>query len=168
MTQPHRFPSAVIDELLRSGAMARVSPDRPGAEEYLRQASRHLASAQQLDRALDPIGAFNLVYEAIRKCGSAILLNEGLRATGGDGGHKNIGVALDDQLGRSAWLRPGMFRLFVRIRNAGAYGSRGGRAGPTAGRRRRPRRGDAAPGAGRQTARPHAGLLNRPDLTPAC
>ncbi|MDQ1292220.1 MAG: hypothetical protein QG608_97, partial [Actinomycetota bacterium] len=74
-----------IDELLASGRLTRVTPNREYADLLLIQSRAHLTSSQAiLDD--DPAGAFALVYDAARKALTAILVNQGLR-TGGSGAH---------------------------------------------------------------------------------
>lgn len=89
----------VIDRLLQESRLTRVAANRALAEDYLRQARQHLVSAQEL-HASDPEGAFQLAYDAARKALAAILVNQGLRASG-EGSHVTIHQAVSAQLGPS-------------------------------------------------------------------
>lgn len=77
-----------VDQLLHDGRLTRVAPNRALADDYLRQARQHLVSARSLG-ADDPEGAFQLAYDAARKSLSAILVNQGLRASG-NGAHITV------------------------------------------------------------------------------
>ena len=56
----------VVDGLLATSRLTRVTPNREYADLLLRQARAHLVSAQTIVGA-DPAGAFALVYDAARK-----------------------------------------------------------------------------------------------------
>ena len=110
-----------IDDMLRAGQLERVSASRDHADKLLAQARAHLALAATAEAAdLDPVGAYQLVYDAARKALSAILENQGLRATS-RGGHiavlDAVRAQLDPPIG--ATLRP--FDRMRRMRNEAEY-----------------------------------------------
>ncbi|MEY2847786.1 MAG: hypothetical protein RI885_451 [Actinomycetota bacterium] len=112
MTFRWRAGRAVIDRLLKEGRLERVPPNRELAEEYLKQSVAHLATSR-LAAGTDPVGEFQLAYDAARKALAAILVNQGLRPTS-KGGHVVIERAALAQLGESlrdvvkpfSWMRP--------------------------------------------------------------
>ena len=87
---------AEIEQLIASGSLERVAPDRALADLMLDEARRHLASSTITIDA-DPTGSFALAYDASRKALAAILENQGLRATT-KGGHRAIEDAVRAQL----------------------------------------------------------------------
>ena len=103
---------AVIDRLLAEGRLERVLANRQLADEYLRQASAHLATSR-LAAGTDAVGEFQLAYDAARKALAAILVNQGIRPTS-KGGHVVVERAAFAQLGAShqeiikpfSWMRP--------------------------------------------------------------
>lgn len=99
---------ADIDRLLSRGQLTRVTANRTLADDYLRQARQHESSAATLLQA-DPEGAFQLAYDAARKSLAAILVNQGLRASGA-GAHITTYEAVRAQLGGSA---PDVFNHFT-------------------------------------------------------
>jgi hypothetical protein len=112
---------ARIDGMLATGQLERVTASREHAERLLAQARAHLALATSGDSAdLDPIGAYQLLYDASRKALSAVLENQGLRATS-RGGHVAVLDAVRAQLDppMGAALRP--FDRMRRMRNAAEY-----------------------------------------------
>jgi len=112
---------ARIDGMLAAGQLERVSASREHAERLLAQARAHLALATAGSSAdLDPIGAYQLLYDASRKALSAVLENQGLRATS-RGGHVAVLDAVRAQLDppMGAALRP--FDRMRRMRNAAEY-----------------------------------------------
>lgn len=100
-----------IEGMLTRGELERVPASRQHADLLLSQAHRHVESAQAI-AASDSAGAYQLMYDAARKALSAILENQGLRATS-RGGH----IAVLDAV--SAQLDPPLgtiFRPFDRLR----------------------------------------------------
>jgi hypothetical protein len=99
----------------------RVPASRQHADTLVEQGGRHLAAAQTI-ASIDPTGAYQLIYDAARKAFSAVLENQGLRATS-TGGHIAVRDAvlaqLDPPLG--AILRP--FDRLRRRRNDAEYPS---------------------------------------------
>ena len=115
-----------LNAMLRDGTLERVSPSRQQADALLDQARRHLKTAD-LAADDDPVGAYQLVYDAARKALCAILENEGLRATS-RGGHvvvlEAVSAQLDPPLGQV--LRP--FDRMRRRRNDAEYPKRDGQS----------------------------------------
>lgn len=109
---------ADIEQLLDAGRLTRVTASRELADQYLESARRHLASARSLAES-DPEGAFQLAYDCARKSLAAILLNQGLRASG-EGAHATIQQAVAAQLGGSDLIRD-RFGWLRRERNLNEY-----------------------------------------------
>jgi hypothetical protein len=110
-----------IDGMLAAGQLERVTASREHADRLLAQARAHVALATTGQSAdLDPVGAYQLLYDAARKALSAVLENQGLRATS-RGGHiavlDAVRTQLDPPLG--AALRP--FDRMRRTRNESEY-----------------------------------------------
>ncbi len=110
---------AVIDAMLASRDLERVTASAGLADELIRQAGAHLASAHRIADD-DPVGAFQLLYDAARKALCAVLENQGIRATS-RGGHiavlEAVAAQLDPPLGKI--LRP--FDRLRRQRNDAEY-----------------------------------------------
>jgi HEPN domain-containing protein len=68
------------------------------ARRILTEAARHVSSAQLLATTDDTAAAFVTGYDAARKAISAMLAVQGLRARGGDGGHRVLGELMQAQL----------------------------------------------------------------------
>jgi len=110
-----------IQNMIKNGQLERVPPSRDHAEKLLAQARAHLRLAATGDAPeIDPVGAYQLVYDAARKALAAILENQGLRATS-RGGHIAVLDALKAQLDppMGAVLRP--FDRMRRMRNEAEY-----------------------------------------------
>lgn len=111
-----------IDGMLSRGELERVPPSRERADLLLTQAHQHVKSAEAV-MAVDPTGAYQLLYDAARKALCGVLENQGLRATS-RGGHIAVVDALtaqfDPPLG--GVLRP--FDRMRRRRNEAEYPSR--------------------------------------------
>lgn len=75
-----------IEFLVGRGRLEHVRASPANARFLLGEARRHLASGAAL-AATDVSLAFLAVYDAARKALTAILAVQGLRASGGDGGH---------------------------------------------------------------------------------
>ena len=88
-----------LDELVAEGAIERVVPDPETARIELEQARRHIESAAQIAER-DPVAAFAICYDAIRKTLSAHMRDRGYRVASGRGHHARIGryamAAVDD------------------------------------------------------------------------
>ncbi|GAA4589340.1 hypothetical protein GCM10023194_43320 [Planotetraspora phitsanulokensis] len=110
---------ALVEGMLSRGEVERVAASRAQADELLDQARKHMATAR-LAMESDPIGAYQLLYDASRKALCAVLENQGLRA-GSRGGHIAVYEAviaqLDPPLGQN--LRP--FDRMRRRRNEAEY-----------------------------------------------
>jgi hypothetical protein len=110
-----------IDGMLERGELERVPASRNHADVLIRQADGHLASARTI-AASDATGAYQLLYDAARKALTAVLENQGLRATS-RGGHiavlDAVSAQLDPPLG--GILRP--FDRMRRRRNQAEYPS---------------------------------------------
>lgn len=110
-----------LDGMITRGELERIPASRDHADVLLRQARQHLDSARAI-AAADPVGAYQLLYDAARKALAAVLENEGLRVTS-RGGHiavrEAVSAQLDPPLG--AVLRP--FDRLRRRRNQAEYPS---------------------------------------------
>src|SRR5205814_10054823 len=109
--------------MLSRGELERVPPGRDHADLLLPHAHQHLKSAEAVI-AIDPTGAYQLLYDAARKALGSVLENQGLRATS-RGGHiavlDAVSAQLDPPLG--GVLRP--FDRLRRRRNQAEYPSAG-------------------------------------------
>lgn len=103
---------AVVDSLIQTKRLARVPANRELASEYILQAKAHLTTSASAD-GKDPVGEFQLAYDAARKALASILINQGLRPTS-LGGHiavyDAVRAQLDPPLGDAfrpfSWMRP--------------------------------------------------------------
>lgn len=95
-----------IDRMLAAGELERVQASREHADRLVRQARRHLDSAETTCDS-DPEGAYDTLYDAGRKALWAILATQGLRPTR-RGGHlaayHAVKAQLDPPMGQQ--LRP--------------------------------------------------------------
>lgn len=108
-----------VDKLLAERKLTRVAANRPLADGYLRQARQHVGSARTLI-GTDAEGAFQLAYDAARKSLAAVLVNQGLRASGA-GAHATTYESVRAQLGQAA---PAVFQHFTwmrKLRNTTEY-----------------------------------------------
>jgi hypothetical protein len=87
---------AEIEGMIARGEIERVPASRQHADLLLAQAHDHLHAAQAIV-AIDPVGAYQLLYDGARKALSAVLENQGLRATS-RGGHIAVLDAVSAQL----------------------------------------------------------------------
>lgn len=111
-----------VNAMLQRGEIDRVVGDLTNVHELLSIAPKHLASAEMLI-ATDPVGAYSMLYDGVRKSLAAILLAQGLRATTG-GGHIAIERVVLAQFTKpppSAAFRP--FSRMRVTRHNGEYGS---------------------------------------------
>jgi hypothetical protein len=108
-----------VDGMIVRGELERIPASREHTDVLMDQAALHLASAKAIAEA-DPVGAYQLLYDAARKALSAVLENQGLRATS-RGGHiavlDAVVAQLDPPLGQV--LRP--FDRMRRRRNQAEY-----------------------------------------------
>ena len=88
-----------LNELVAEGAIERVPADPETARVELDQARLHVGSAAQIAER-DPVAAFAVAYDAIRKALAAHGRHRGYRVTKGKGHHWRIGryaiAAIDD------------------------------------------------------------------------
>ena len=88
-----------LDELVATGVIELVDADPETALIELGQAQRHVASAAEIAER-DPVAAFALGYDAIRKSLSAHMRAHGYRVTKGAGHHARTAryarAAIDD------------------------------------------------------------------------
>lgn len=110
-----------IDGMLAAGQLERVTASREHADRLLAQARAHLTLATTAQSAdLDPIGAYQLLYDAARKALSAVLENQGLRSTS-RGGHIAVLDALRAQLDPPLGATLRSFDRMRRTRNESEY-----------------------------------------------
>jgi hypothetical protein len=102
---------AALDGMIARGEIERVPASREHADRLVAQADQHVRAAEAIV-AIDPTGAYQLLYDAARKALNAVLENQGLRATS-RGGHiavlDAVAAQLDPPLG-------GILKPFDRLR----------------------------------------------------
>jgi hypothetical protein len=112
---------ATVEGMIARGEIERVPASRGHADLLMSQAGKHMQAVRAIG-SVDPTGAYQLLYDAARKALSAILENQGLRATS-RGGHiavlDAVSAQLDPPLG--SVLRP--FDRIRRRRNQAEYPS---------------------------------------------
>jgi hypothetical protein len=113
---------ALIDGLIVDNRLQRVPANADLAHSYLDQSRAHLdVSEANVER--DPIGSFQLAYDAARKALASLLLMQGLRPTS-SGGHIAVYDAVLAQFGTGVMtetIRP--FASMRRLRNTTEYPS---------------------------------------------
>ena len=102
---------ATLEQMLDAKDLQRVPASREHADRLLEGGRRHLASARDIS-ASDPEGAYQLLYDGVRKALTGVLANEGLRPTT-RGGHRAVYAAVAAQLDPSMG---GVLRPFDRMR----------------------------------------------------
>jgi uncharacterized protein (UPF0332 family) len=86
------------------------------------RARRRLGTAAGGFAAGDVEGAFVAAYDAYRIAAEALLVSQGLRATGGDGSHVAVEDAVGAQFaGAIPWFAKPTFERFRRTRHAAQY-----------------------------------------------
>lgn len=90
--------------LLERGQIEQVNANPGHALVILAEARKHLSSARLLATTDDVAAAFVTAYDAARKAMAAMLAVQGLRAKGGDGGHRVLGELMQAQLPESKRL----------------------------------------------------------------
>lgn len=103
---------ATVDQLLASHRLERIPANRELANVYLEQGRAHLRTSAAA-QGTDPVGEFQLAYDAARKALAALLVAQGLRPTH-TGGHISVYDAVmaqfDPPLGDAfrpfGWMRP--------------------------------------------------------------
>ena len=110
---------ATLEQMIDAKELQRVPASREHADRLLVESQRHVASARDIVDS-DPEGAYQLLYDGVRKALTAILANEGLRPTT-SGGHRAVYTAVAGQLDppMGAVLRP--FDRMRRERHAIEY-----------------------------------------------
>ncbi|SEB37124.1 HEPN domain-containing protein [Paramicrobacterium humi] len=110
-----------IEGLLQRRELERVHADSDLASVHLDQARDHLAGAHLVsDR--DPVGSFQLAYDAARKALAGVLIHQGLRPTS-RGGHRAVEDALRAQLDPPLGRLIDRFGWMRSVRNASEYPS---------------------------------------------
>lgn len=84
--------------LLGRGQIEQVNANPGHALAILAESRKHLGSARLLATTDDIAAAFVMAYDAARKALAAMLAVQGLRAKGGDGGHRVLGELMQAQL----------------------------------------------------------------------
>ena len=88
-----------LDDLVAEGAIERVTPDPETARVEFDQARLHVETAATI-AGRDPVAAFAIGYDAVRKALSAHMRQRGYRLTRGAGHHARTGryaiAAIDD------------------------------------------------------------------------
>ena len=105
-----------IEFLLGRGRLERIDGTTTGdsAAAIIGRAARRLLTADGGLQAGDVEGAFAAAYDAYRMAAEALLVRQGLRATGGDGSHMTVEDAIS---GQYANLIPGFAKpTFERLR----------------------------------------------------
>ena len=97
---------AAPEQMIGARELQRVPASREHADRLLAESQRHLASARDI-RDSNPEGAYQLLYDGVRKALTAVLADEGLRPTTSCG-HRAVysaaAVQLDPPMG--VVLRP--------------------------------------------------------------
>ncbi len=113
--------SREVDALISEGVIVRVRADGKAARLDLTVARSHLASAAAVVDS-DPVGAFALAYDAMRKALVAHMRANGLRVRSGVGAHYQTGrygLAALDRQGIDGAL--GEFDTLRSLRNRSEY-----------------------------------------------
>lgn len=113
-----------IEYLLDSGRLQRVALSGAGeaAVRVLARAERRLVTAQAGLEGGDYEGAFVAVYDAYRMAAEALLVAQGLRATGGDGSHVTVEDSVSAQFaGEIEVFAKPTFERFRRLRHSAQY-----------------------------------------------
>lgn len=79
-----------LDGLVAEGVIEAVAPDAETAQTELDQARRHVESAASIGER-DPVAAFAIGYDAMRKALSAHMRSRGYRIAKGKGHHARTG-----------------------------------------------------------------------------
>ena len=92
------------------------------ANEVLGRATRRVKSAATVLEGEDFEGAYSAAYDAYRMAGEALLVRQGLRATGGEGSHVTVEDAVSAQFGDriTAFAKP-TFERMRRTRHTAQY-----------------------------------------------
>ena len=109
---------AVVEQLLSSGELERVTPNPTAAVASLAVCDAHITAARTI-RSDDPVGAVSLAYDAARKALVALMLAQGLRPTR-RGGHVAVTQTASAQLDPPLRIGRRVDRI-RRLRNANEY-----------------------------------------------
>lgn len=82
--------AADVRRLVSEGVIERVEPDSGTARDEIAAARQHIESVGRIVEN-DPVGAFAMAYDAMRKAISAQMRASGYRVTKGKGGHLRTG-----------------------------------------------------------------------------
>lgn len=113
-----------VDFLLGRSKLERISTGGlgPATAALLQRAMKRLATAKGALAAEDLDGAFTNAYDVYRMAGEALLLQQGLRATGGDGSHVTVEDAVCAQFsGEVDDFTKAIFERFRQGRHAAQY-----------------------------------------------
>jgi uncharacterized protein (UPF0332 family) len=116
--------STTIAFLLGRNRLERIDGATAGdaATAIIGRATRRLLTADAGLKAGDSEGAFSAAYDAYRMAAEALLVRQGLRATGGEGSHVTVEDAIS---GQYSTLIPGFakptFERLRRTRHAAQY-----------------------------------------------
>lgn len=113
-----------IDFLLGRSKLERTSTEGlgPATAALVKRATKRLATAKAALAAEDFDGAFTNSYDVYRMSGEALLLLQGLRATGGDGSHVTVEDAVCAQfVGEIDDFSKAIFERFRQGRHAAQY-----------------------------------------------
>ncbi len=115
---------STIEYLLGHGRLERIDATTAGATaaSIIGRAERRLLTADGGLEAGDVDGAFAAAYDAYRMAAEALLVRQGLRATGGDGSHMTVEDAIGAQFTKKipGFAKPTFERL-RRTRHAAQY-----------------------------------------------
>ena len=115
---------SVIEYLLGRGRLERVDGKTAteSAATIIGRAARRLLTADGGLKLGDIEGAFAAAYDAYRRAAEALLIRQGLRATGGEGSHMTVEDAIGAQYAKQipALAKPTFERL-RRTRHAAQY-----------------------------------------------
>jgi uncharacterized protein (UPF0332 family) len=110
-----------IEEMIEHGLLdSNIFANPTDVEGLFDDAEKHLDSAASL-KDDDPRGAYSIMYTGTRKALVAALLKQGLRARGGEGGHRHVYDAIKAQLGTTASRIVDPFDRMRRKRNQADY-----------------------------------------------
>lgn len=110
-----------IAALVADGVVERVLPDHETALRELATAELHVRSAATLAGS-DPVGAFAVGYDAVRKAISAHMRASGVRVRSSAGHHRRMGLYAAAALDSAGVVEHvGLFDRFRRLRNQSEY-----------------------------------------------
>jgi uncharacterized protein (UPF0332 family) len=115
---------STVEYLLGRGRLERINGKMAGdsAATIIGRAERRLLTADAGLKAGDVEGAFAAAYDAYRMAAEALLMRQGLRATGGEGSHMTIEDAISAQYAQQI---PGLakptFEQLRRTRHSAQY-----------------------------------------------